>query len=265
MQTLSSYQQAHLRFIDKRSSKLQTLTAKRIAEIVTCTQQDSEADYFAILQQAIINQHQRHAQTDAQTGKQVSFGVVRMANIPPCIRLTQYLAEATWPETIDIRVMAYHSQQVLLLRSAQEKHLDDVLKRNDPQAVFNNPLIRSHLHDSPAKNVIFILVVTPVEEVGRDHDFDWAVVEPSSYRSIIQLAGRVLRHRDLIPKTANMALMQFNLKALKKQREAYCRPGYESEHLRLVSHDLKDLIPSAQLTCINAVPRIQKNAQANAR
>lgn len=272
------YQQAHLRFIDKRSKKLQTLTAKRIAEIVNCTQQDdaqgcasvtggrkpeatSEQDYFAILQQAIISQHQRHAQTDPKTGKQVSFGVVRMANIPPCIRLTEYLAEAAWPETIDIRVMAYHSQQVLLLRSAQEKHLDDVLKRNDPQAAFNNPLIQRHLHNSPANNVIFILVATPVEEVGRDHDFDWAVVEPSSYRSIIQLAGRVLRHRDLIPKTANMALMQFNLKALKKQKPAYCRPGYESEHFRLASHDLQELIPSTQLTCINAVPRIQKNAQ----
>jgi CRISPR-associated endonuclease/helicase Cas3 len=158
--------------------------------------------------------------------------------------------------------MAYHSQQVLLLRSAQEKHLDKVLKRQDPQAAFNIPQIRQHLHESPASNVIFILVATPVEEVGRDHDFDWAVVEPSSYRSIIQLAGRVLRHRDLIPKTANMALMQFNLKALNKQKPAYYRPGYESEHFRLASHDLKDLIPNAQLTCINAVPRIQKNIQA---
>lgn len=255
------YQRAHLRFIDKRSKKLQTLTAKRIAEIVTCTQENNEADYFAILQQAIINQHQGHVQTDLKTGKQVSFGVVRMANIPPCIRLAEYLAQTDWPDTIDIRVMAYHSQQVLLLRSAQEKHLDKVLKRQDPQAAFNNPLIQRHLHESPAQNVIFILVATPVEEVGRDHDFDWAVVEPSSYRSIIQLAGRVLRHRDLTPKTANMALMQFNLKALKKQKPAYCRPGYESEHLRLSSHDLQVLIPSTQLTCINAVPRIQKNIQ----
>lgn len=254
-----TYQKTHQQFITKRCKQLQTQVAKRIAEIVTCTQQDSEQDYFSTLQQAIISQHQRHGQPDEQTGKQVSFGVVRMANISPCILLTQYLAEAQWPDTIDIRVMAYHSQQVLLLRSEQEKHLDTVLKRKDPQAVFNNPLIRQHLHDSPADNMIFILVATPVEEVGRDHDFDWAVIEPSSYRSIIQLAGRVLRHRDITPKTANMALMQFNLKALKKQDLAYCRPGYESEQLRLSSHDLTELIPSVQLTSINAVPRIQHN------
>jgi CRISPR-associated endonuclease/helicase Cas3 len=36
---------------------------------------------------------------------------------------------------------------------------------------------------------------SPVTEVGRDHDYDWAVVEPSSMRSLIQLAGRVRRHR----------------------------------------------------------------------
>jgi CRISPR-associated endonuclease/helicase Cas3 len=58
-------------------------------------------------------------------------------------------------------------------------------------------------------------VATPVEEVGRDHDFDWAVIEPSSYRSIIQLAGRVRRHRKEAISTPNIAIMQYNLKGLR--------------------------------------------------
>jgi CRISPR-associated endonuclease/helicase Cas3 len=260
------YRQMHQRFIDKRVSQLQKQPIKRMAEIVPCEQQEGDKDsiekiYFAAIQQAILNQHQRHAQQDPHSGKSVSFGVVRMANIPPCIRLTQYLAAAQWPTAIDIRIMAYHSQQLLLLRSEQEKHLDALLKRNDLLAVFNNPQIRRHLSDSSSKQMIFILVATPVEEVGRDHDFDWAVVEPSSYRSIIQLAGRILRHRNITPRTANMALLQYNLKALKKQGLAYYRPGYESEHLRLVSHDLKDLIPSEQLNAVNALPRIRCNPE----
>jgi CRISPR-associated endonuclease/helicase Cas3 len=254
------YRQIHQQFITKRCKQLNAQIAKRIGEIVPCTQGESEQDYFAAIQQSIISLHKRHAQIENSTGKKVSFGVVRMANIPPCIRLTQYLAEAYWVESIDIRVMAYHSQQVLLLRSEQEKHLDTVLKRKNTQEVFSNSLIKNHLQNSTADNLIFILVATPVEEVGRDHDFDWAVVEPSSYRSIIQLAGRVLRHRrDVIPQTANMALMQFNLKALKKQSVAYCRPGYENEHLRLTSHNLQELIPGTQLANINAAPRIQHN------
>ncbi|MGM3371966.1 hypothetical protein, partial [Escherichia coli] len=70
---------------------------------------------------------------------------------------------------------------------------------------------------------------TPVEEVGRDHDFDWAIIEPSSSRSIIQLAGRVLRHRKLEQDSQqpNIALMQYNLKGLRGAKVAFEKPGFE--------------------------------------
>ncbi|MBS4052341.1 MAG: type I-F CRISPR-associated helicase Cas3, partial [Methylomonas sp.] len=123
--------------------------------------------------------------------------------------------------------------------------------------------IRRHIDRCQAENLIFILVATPVEEVGRDHDFDWAVVEPSSYRSIIQLAGRVLRHRSQTPKAPNIGLLQFNLKALLQgeDKPAFCRPGFESPRQRLATHDLKRLIPFEQLQAITAAPRIQSNAE----
>ena len=122
--------------------------------------------------------------------------------------------------------MAYHSRQVLLLRHEQEQHLDAVLKRKEkpgtmPQA-FDDPIIRAHLNSTTAQHVLFILVATPVEEVGRDHDFDWAIIEPSSYRSIIQLAGRVHRHRQIGVDQPNIAIMQYNLKALRQDG----RPAY---------------------------------------
>jgi CRISPR-associated endonuclease/helicase Cas3 len=81
-------------------------------------------------------------------------------------------------------------------------------------------VIRQHLDSTEHEHVVFILVATPVEEVGRDHDFDWAIVEPSSYRSIIQLAGRVLRHRKLEQdiQKPNIALMQYNLKGFERRR-----------------------------------------------
>ncbi|WP_438357140.1 hypothetical protein, partial [Burkholderia cenocepacia] len=48
-------------------------------------------------------------------------------------------------------------------------------------------------------------------EVGRDHDYDWAIVDPSSMRSIIQLAGRVWRHRpEKIATQANILLLPTN-------------------------------------------------------
>jgi CRISPR-associated endonuclease/helicase Cas3 len=163
--------------------------------------------------------------------------------------------------------MAYHSQQVLLMRHVQEKHLDSVLKRKgSPQDVFNNPIIRKHLKNTTAKNVIFILVATPVEEVGRDHDFDWAIIEPSSYRSFIQLAGRVFRHRNNGNKpirNPNIAIMQYNLRHIKNnnitKKPAFCWPGYESSQFMLNTHNINDLVDVGQITQrIDAQPRIKK-------
>ena len=165
--------------------------------------------------------------------------------------------------------MAYHSQQILLMRSEQEKHLDSVLKRDKdkPQAIFQNPIIKHHLANITAPNVIFILVATPVEEVGRDHDFDWAVVEPSSYRSIIQLAGRVLRHRDSDHDVEqdNIALMQYNFKGLiDNDKPAFCYPGYESTDNPLAFHDLERLVDVEALKAkLDAQPRITRNKQLN--
>ena len=268
------YQKTHQQFIVKRIEQLKQQTIKRKGYIVDCealyqqstnNTQSTEQQYFALIQQQITRLHQQHHTIDNQTGKKVSFGVVRMANIPPCIALSQYLLNADWDNTISPKIMAYHSRQVLLLRHEQEKHLDEVLKRKEksgemPRA-FNNATVRQHLNRTNANHVIFILVATPVEEVGRDHDFDWAVIEPSSYRSIIQLAGRVRRHRKEVINTSNIAIMQYNLKGLRHNNKAsYCRPGFENEKsLRLNNHDLKTLLDEKDLRhAINANPRIQE-------
>jgi CRISPR-associated endonuclease/helicase Cas3 len=267
------YKTFHQQFVSLRVTNLQQQTIRRKAYIVRCddlyaetTNQESiQQQYFDKIKQVAIQLHQQHNTVDDKTGKKVSFGLIRMANIPPCIELSQYLLQADWGLDFAPKVMAYHSRQVLLLRHEQEKHLDQVLKRKEKPgempAAFNNPIIKSQLTSTDADHVLFILVATPVEEVGRDHDFDWAIVEPSSYRSIIQLSGRVRRHRQTGVDQPNVAIMQYNLKALRKDgRPAYCRPGYETLiNLRLASHDLCQLVDESVLNAgINAIPRIQQ-------
>jgi CRISPR-associated endonuclease/helicase Cas3 len=283
---LPQYQQHHDSFIDKRVTKLKQQVAKRKAEIIACPllkqQSLDESDscdkaYFSTIEQAILTKHQQHHSIDTKTQIKVSFGVVRIANITPCVALTKHLLQADFHhdssvESTKVRVMAYHSQQVLLLRHEQEKHLDNVLKRKEKkgqeQQAFSDPIIRQHLDscfkkNKDVKNIIFILVATPVEEVGRDHDFDWAIVEPSSYRSIVQLAGRVRRHRTDAVAQANIGLMQYNIKAFKgndKQGEKYfIRPGYEEGIPKaLASHNVTDLIDIHELkNNLSAIPRIQ--------
>lgn len=288
---LAQYQRHHDDFIDKRATKLKQQLGKRKAEIIACpliTEQTNLCDetklaqYFSKVKQAILLKHQHHHSVDLTTNINVSFGVVRIANISPCIALTKYLLQADYPEHTQVKVMAYHSQQVLLLRHEQEKHLDSVLKRKEKQGeaqqAFADPIIRKHLDNScksnsypknnTVKNIIFILVATPVEEVGRDHDFDWAIVEPSSYRSIVQLAGRVRRHRKDAVEQTNIGLMQYNIKAFKEndkiEKAYFIKPGYEdSLDKALPFHDLTKLVNEKHtLENLNAIPRIQKLPQS---
>lgn len=266
------YQSAHKDFVGKRVAKLRDEPVKRRAEIVPLVEPESEETredrFFSTIQQTILSKHSEHHEQDIKTGRNVSFGMVRCANIRPCVALTEYLLDAEWPDHVEIRTMAYHSQQVLLLRHAQEKHLDQALKRktpvNDPEGVFQQPVIREHLDSGDSKDLIFILVTTPVEEVGRDHDFDWAVVEPSSYRSIIQLAGRVRRHRpaDADNETPNMGLLQYNLKGYRgEKKDVFSRPGYEQGGWQLCSRNLLDLVDEKALRrSVDATPRMLKDS-----
>ena len=278
---IQCYQTAHQQFVKIRADALSQQMIKHKAYIVECEdlvvekeqarlEESIQQQYFERIKIEAEKLHQAHHSIDAKTGKRVSFGVVRVANIPPCVALTRYLLNAEWSENIAPRVMAYHIRQVLLLRSKQEQHLDETLKRKEKQGeqpkafleVGNDRVIRQHLDTTDCGDVIFILVATPVEEVGRDHDFDWAIIEPSSYRSIIQLAGRVLRHRKLEQdiQQPNIALMQYNLKGLRGKKVAFERPGFEQNNakFRLVTKDLTQLLDLSDVNnCINAIPRIQ--------
>lgn len=275
---IQQYKNGHDAFVKIRAKSLAEQIIKHKAYIIEChdlmaqkeqkqLEESLQQQYFNRIRQNIEKLHHHHHTIDVKTGKKVSFGVVRVANIPPCVALTQYLLNTEWSENIAPRTMAYHSRQVLLLRSEQERHLDTVLKRKEKQheqpVALSNEVIRQHLDSTNSEHVIFILVATPVEEVGRDHDFDWAIVEPSSYRSIIQLAGRVLRHRHLEKDIAqpNIGLLQYNLKGLRGAKVAFEKPGFEinNDKFKLKTKNLSDLIDLPEDAGINAIPRIQAN------
>lgn len=285
-EAIEEYRASHTQFISQRVAKLQQQPAKRKADIYPCQEiithdkkhhkphsshyKKQQEQYFEAIAKSLLIKHSQHHRADEITQAKVSFGVVRVANISPCVALTRYLLDKEWPSHTEVRVMAYHSQQVLLLRSLQEKHLDNVLRRKEkngeiPKA-FTHPIIRGHLsviteNNSNIKHVIFVVVATPVEEVGRDHDFDWAVIEPSSYRSIVQLAGRVMRHRQGEVDTPNISLMQYNWKGIQQAHDdtakVFNRPGFENK-LCLHSHDITALLDVASIEHrVDAIPRIQ--------
>lgn len=277
---LEAYRGLHHRFVRKRIKNLQAAPPRRKAVLISVdsplavdeTAAESSDDgatlfdgYLETIASSALALHDVNHTPLVTHERRVSFGVVRVANVDPCIEVARRLQGHTWPRDTSVYVMAYHSRQVLLLRSAQERHLDAVLKRHEVErpGFLQDPVVTDRLSASDAKNVIFILVATPVEEVGRDHDFDWAIIEPSSFRSIVQLAGRVMRHRVAVASRPNIGLLQYNLRALRHgasaAKPAFRWPGFESERTRLKSHDLKELLDLESLADrVDAVPRIAR-------
>ncbi|WP_440875461.1 type I-F CRISPR-associated helicase Cas3f [Thalassotalea sp. PLHSN55] len=262
------YIELHKKFVTKRVEKL---TSKqrvlRKGEIInvesiapTSTDPSSAPCEYLIFAQTIAeHMHQLHLAHHLihPSGKKVSLGVVRMANINPMVKVAKYLVNMKPQQDHHIHFCIYHSQFPLALRSFKESRLDKALNRHDEQQLWQQKEIQHALENSTANNHIFVVLGTSVVEVGRDHDYDWAIAEPSSMRSLIQLAGRVQRHRQQVPETSNVLVLNKNLRALKNETPAYYKPGFESQALPLSTHDLNSLI-SNELVHISAISRVKE-------
>ncbi|MDF2867613.1 MAG: CRISPR-associated protein, partial [Gammaproteobacteria bacterium] len=263
----TGFMQSHQQFITKRLEKLRHMEIRRRAVIkpLDINNQLPIREQMANAIHAMAHElHRQHHSVDLHTGKRVSFGVVRMANIDPLIDVAKHLFKKGAQENHQIRLCCYHSRHPLLTRTKIEQQLDSLLnrKRTDSQFFANQPL-REILNACREEDIIFMVLASPVTEVGRDHDYDWAIVEPSSMRSIIQLAGRVRRHRSGGCISPNLYLLNTNIKSLEQQGASYCKPGFEKEtregQFLLQSHDLTELLTPAQYEIISAEPRIQAN------
>lgn len=264
----------HKKFVQKRVKFLNQQPIKRIGSILPIAMTSSTTLYSQLGKQLLTQATILHAHHhDFVANISVSVGLVRFANIEPLIKTIQAmqgLGDFCQEQLSDCQfyVACYHAHQVLLLRNQLENRLDTLLKRTDNQKIANHPDIAHAIAQHPHKTKhIFMVLATPVAEVGRDHDYDWAIIEPSSMRSIIQLAGRVQRHRhDSVIDTPNIAILQYNLKALKQQdseKVAFTQPGFESSKHKLNTHNVSALLSPTQYQAINAIARIDKADSPN--
>lgn len=268
----------HARFVAQRVAQLAKAGPLRRARLeplqLTSQQRQEIAQEFARpLLKACVALHQDHAERDPETAKQVSFGLVRMANVEPLFETARALFALNAPEDTRIHLCVYHARFPLLQRSNIEHHLDAVFNRRDPQVVWHLPFVRAAL-DSPEAHHLFVVLASPVCEVGRDWDASWAVAEPSSMRSLIQLAGRVQRHRQRTPSAPNLVVFDTNLKnfrqtgvAAKDRKAIFLRPGFEAnvtldKPFRLKANRLGTLLRPQEYETLTSVPRIQPETAA---
>ena len=276
-----TFREAHTQYVHKRVAKLKQAEVRRLAQIApvpenwhSMEEAERRKDFARLVLEHARQLHQQphNHSTDTASGKRVSLGLIRMANIAPLydVALAMYAPDALPPELqgqVRIHLCVYHSQFPLLLRSAIEQQLDTLLNRRGAKAdhdpALHRPALRALIDAHPEPHHLFIVLGSPVTEVGRDHDYDWAVVEPSSMRSLIQLAGRVRRHRPGAIGGVNMVVLDSNLRHYKKPGQpAYEKPGFETAHapFQLKSHYLHDLLAremcQTTVWAVDAQPRI---------
>ncbi len=268
---------AHAAFVGKRVKRLAEVPPRRCGELlplnIAAKKPDGIRRAFATeVRDAAARAHAAHAEICPHSGKRVSFGIVRMANIEPLFDVALELFRLGAPEDHRIHLCVYHSRFPLLMRSAIENRLDTALNRRKPEAVWAQPEIRAAIDTHPESQHLFVVLASPVAEVGRDHDYDWAVVEPSSMRSLIQLAGRVQRHRDKPCESPNIFVFDTNLRHFEQSvmtgKPAFIKPGFEYDApdpdrhpFRLKTHRLGKLLREDEYRAITARPRIQPRPQ----
>lgn len=210
-----------------------------------------KASVLASIDQACTRMHGRHRWEIMVDGAphRISLGLVRIANIHRAVEVASHLSRSLQ----DARIACYHSQLPRIARFMLERSLDQLLTRKEkavgPEHATEIQEAVRRARAEGRSETAFIVVATPVEEIGRDHDFDWAVIEPSSVQSIVQTAGRVNRHRLDVIAQPNIAVLQFNFKHASALNSKVCfaRPGLEPSGQPYPDHDLQALLDWSEL------------------
>ncbi|MFW1798820.1 type I-F CRISPR-associated helicase Cas3f [Acinetobacter nematophilus] len=258
----SEFNTNYQKYLDNLQVHLLSKPTYRLAQLLSLPETTVLSWKQSVLE-AVKQLHQAHAWNFKKTEKKTSFGLVRVANIKHAIRLAQFLSD----HLPDAKIACYHANDWLISRFYKEQRLDQLLTRHKDgkKRITGNEQIEQDdemidlIQKSNSLNIPFIVIATPVEEVGRDHDFDWAIIDASSVQSIVQTAGRVNRHRLEKVQQPNIIIPQWNYryceqrdienhKQQNKQRKAvFVYPGYEGyssyEASIYPTHDLNELLP----------------------
>ena len=216
---------------DEILARLDTRKALRIGQLVEI--KSSWPDICAKISAACEDLHARHAWD--LDGRRISFGLIRMTRINHAAALAFNLAKADHDSTDanSKRHRAFiclHARLPIAARSLIETELGDALQRKGAKPNENAiRFLRRHgvlNAAAPDSDISVIVIASPVIETGNDLDFDYAVVDPSSLRAVVQTAGRVNRHRARPIDKANIAVLSRPVHALAHGRLQ--NPGVET-------------------------------------
>jgi hypothetical protein len=167
-----------------------------------------------------------------------SIGFVRLNTVKECRNFAYWLYQQSQPTDFEYAVICYHSRYTILERFLIENFLDTALARKDQSdhlyAMKEMQPFLNTVKKKGKKDAFIIVVTTSIQETGRDHDYDWAILEPCSTRSIVQSAGRIERHRSnqLQNDDFNLFLMKHPHRYIYNAENFWSFPGIETPILQ---------------------------------
>lgn len=198
---------------------------RRIGVLPIATAQDPVVPML----DGIRSLHRAHA--TVVDGTPLSVGFIRCGTVDAARRLAREIGQRAEEQDVRLRVLCYHARLPTTVRDLTEHLLDDGLRRGDNALpLASHPIVRRSMAGAPPAGLAIVVVCTPILETGRDHDYDWAILDVSEARAVIQGAGRVRRHRPgPAPTTANVVLLDETLRHIQSgQPERYRWPGIQT-------------------------------------
>lgn len=240
MDNANNYLRHHADFVAKRAHQLEQEKPIRRSQIVPISLKDNPINSLAsTIHETLIQAHQLNH--ESKNNINLSIGLIRFANINPLVAVAKKLFMMAPINDYCIHYCVYHSQFTIDQRSIIENNLDYVLNRKSADKIWDNELILQSINKRPdVKNHIFVVLATPVCEIGRDHDYDWAITELSSMRSLVQLSGRIQRHRKQTATNSNIFILNQNFNNLAERKIIYAKPGFESAKFHIDKHKNAD-------------------------
>ena len=183
--------------------------------------------------ESCIHLHNINHVVDPATSKRVSVGFVRWNRISSCRAFAAHVLDHAGLPGINLVIACHHSRFSLAVRDGVDRSLAKMLSRKTVEGgrdpLLDDPHIRRHLDGDSELDIVIIISTTPLLEAGRDLDADWAVTEPCSERSAIQLAGRVRRHRNWSPAGDNIGMLEWAVSNMfSPGNRALAHPGVET-------------------------------------
>lgn len=153
----------------------------------------------------------------------VSVGFIRFNTAKQAWRYSQWLLQRdSASDEYTYRVVCYHAKHPRLVLGLMDEKLNRLNNRKNSNWQ-HLPELQDSLTATKAagkQDLIIIVVTTTLQETGRDHDYDWAILEPRSVRGEIQAAGRVRRHRKGWHEHINILIMSQPLRAFDPRYDA---------------------------------------------